>query len=102
MTTATELAALTERLSNHIDMTEKAWGEVVRERSLATEERRAILEQLQALHRDMQQVKPVTDMVSSLRSKVTGGLIVLGFLGAVAWTGILFFKDAMLKLILGD
>jgi hypothetical protein len=35
MTTATELAALTERLSNHIDATEKAMGEDRRERQMA-------------------------------------------------------------------
>jgi hypothetical protein len=102
MTTAAQLAALTERLTNHIDATEKAMAEDRRERALAAEERRAILNRLESLHHDMQEVKPVTDMVSSLRAKVSGGLIVLGFIGAVAWTAILFFKDALLRFFLGD
>lgn len=102
MTTATELAALTERLSNHIDATERAWDEVSRERVIAAAERQAILTRLDALHRDMQNVKPVTDMVSSLRAKVSGGLLVLGFIGAIAWTAVLFFKEQLVRIFLGD
>jgi hypothetical protein len=102
MSTAVQLAALTERLSNHIDATERAQAEDKRERMLAAEERRAILARLEALHHDMQEVKPVTDMVSSLRAKVSGGLIVLGFIGAVAWTAVLFFKESLLRFFLGD
>ena len=102
MTTAVQLAALTERLSNHIDTTERAQDEDRRERALAAEERRAILSRLDALHQDMQKVKPVTDMVNSLKSKVSGGLIVLGFIGAVAWTSVLFFKESLLRFLLGD
>jgi len=102
MTTATELAALTERLSNHIDATEKAMEEDRRERLMAAAERQAILSRLNDLHRDMQEVKPVTDMVSSLRSKVIGGMMVLGFIGTVAWGGILFFKEQLVRLLSGS
>ena len=97
MTTAIQLAALTERLSNHIDATERAIAEDRRERVLAAEERHAIIAKLEALHRDMQAVKPVTDMVTSLRAKITGGVIVLGFIGTVAWGGVILFKDQLLR-----
>ncbi len=97
MTTAIQLAALTERLSNHIDATEKAMAEDRRERQLAAAERQAIIAKLETLHRDMQDVKPVTDMVTSLRAKITGGIIVLGFIGTVAWGGVVLFKDQLLR-----
>ncbi|MDZ7905692.1 MAG: hypothetical protein U5N55_07925 [Cypionkella sp.] len=101
MNTAEQLAALTERLSNHIDVTEKALQADRAERQLAAAERQAILSRVNELHRDMQDVKPVTDMVSSLRAKVSGGIIVLGFIGAVAWTGILFFKEQITDFLTG-
>ncbi len=102
MTTATELAALTERLANHIDNTERAMAEDRAERQLAAAERQAILSRVNDLHRDMQAVKPVTDMVSSLRARVAGGVIVLGFIGAVAWGAMLFFKDSIIKFLTGS
>lgn len=102
MNTATELAALTERLSNHIDNTEKAMAEDRADRAMASAERHLMMSQLKDLHRDMQQVKPVTDMVSSLRAKVAGGMIVLGIIGAAAWTGMLFFKESILRFLIGE
>ncbi len=99
MTTAAQLAALTERFSNHVENMEKAMAEERAERILAAKERAAILAQMNDLQRDMQQVKPVTDMVSSLHARVAGGMIVLGFVGAVAWGAILFFKENILKFI---
>lgn len=101
MSTATELAALTERLANHIDYVEKSMREAHAERQLATAERQVIIEQIKSLRRDMEEVKPVTSMVNSLRAKITGGLIVLGFIGAVAWTAVLFFKEAIVKFLIG-
>lgn len=99
MSTATELAALTERLNNFIDITEKSQIEDRRERVLAAEERKAILFKVEQLHRDMNEVKPVTDMVDSLKAKITGGLLVLGTIGAVLWSGVLFFREAIVNLL---
>jgi len=101
MSTTTELAALSERLANHIDYVEKSMCEAHAERQIATVERQTVLEQVMSLRRDMEEVKPVASMVNSLRAKIAGGLIVLGFIGAVAWTAVLFFKDAIVKFLLG-
>ena len=38
-------------------------------------------------------IEPVTDLVTSVRSRVTGGLMLLGVLGGIAWAGIVFFKE---------
>ena len=101
MSTATELAALTERLANHIDYVEKSLEDAHRERQLAAEERRAILERLATLSKDMQDVKPVTDMVDSLRSKIAGGLLVLGFIGAIALGVVTYFKEQVNHFLFG-
>lgn len=48
---------------------------------------------------DMADVKPVTDMVTSLRARMFGAMIVLGVIGAVAWAGVQFFKDAIIHFL---
>lgn len=100
MNTAAELAALTERLAGHMDYVEKAMAEAHRERQLAAEERRAIMLQLSKLDDDMNKVKPVTDMVSSLKYKITGGLVVLGVIGMVFWSAALYFREQIVKIIM--
>ena len=46
--------------------------------------------------RRLDKVEPVTDMVTSVRSRVTGGLMLLGVIGGVAWAGVVFFKDVIM------
>ena len=43
--------------------------------------------------RRLDKIEPVTDMVTSVRSRVTGGLMLLGVIGGVAWAGLVFFKE---------
>jgi len=43
--------------------------------------------------RRLDKIEPVTDLVTSVRSQVTGGLILLGVIGGIAWAGVVFFKD---------
>ena len=38
-------------------------------------------------------IEPVTDLVTSVWSKVMGGMMLLGVLGGIAWAGIVFFKE---------
>jgi len=45
--------------------------------------------------RRLNKIEPVTDLVTSVRSRVTGGLMLLGVLGGVAWAGVLFFKETI-------
>lgn len=53
------------------------------------------------LIRDMAVVKPVTDMVTSVRYKVGGAAVAFGVLGTIIWAGITFFKDFILHNVLG-
>jgi cell division septum initiation protein DivIVA len=50
---------------------------------------------------DMAEVKPVTDMVSAVRNKLAGALIVLGFIGAVFTSAFLYFKEVIIRAIWG-
>jgi len=43
--------------------------------------------------RRLGRIEPVTDMVTSVRSRVTGGIMLLGVIGGVAWAGLVFFKE---------
>ncbi len=94
--TAIQLAALTERLSNFMDNTEKAINEDRAERLMASAERREILETVNQLKRDMAEVKPVTTFVQSWKARLTGVMLVMGFLGTIVWGGILFWKEQII------
>ena len=99
MTTATDLAALRasfDAFTKHYEATSEA----------AASERKQMLETINKLASnqdrlaaDMAEVKPVTDMVTGFRAKVIGGLMVLGFIGAIAWAGIQFFKAQILHML---
>ena len=45
----------------------------------------------------LDKIEPVTDLVTSVRARITGGLMLLGVLGGVAWGGVVFFKDTILE-----
>ena len=47
------------------------------------------------VERRLNKIEPVTDLVTSIRSRVTGGIILMGVLGGIAWTGIVFFKEVI-------
>ena len=46
--------------------------------------------------RRLSKIEPITDLVTSVRSKVIGGVMVLGVIGGVAWGGIVFFKEIIM------
>ena len=48
--------------------------------------------------RRLDNIEPVTDLVTSWRGKLAGIMIVLGFIGALATFVIVFFKDAIMGL----
>lgn len=50
---------------------------------------------------DMEAVKPVTDMVSSLKAKFAGAMVVLGIIGTIIWAGVSFFKEQLLNALGG-
>lgn len=47
------------------------------------------------VHRRLDKIEPVTDLVTSIRSRVTGGIILMGVLGGIAWAGLVFFKEVI-------
>jgi len=48
--------------------------------------------------RRLDNIEPVTDLVTSWRGKMAGIMIVMGFIGALATFVIVFFKDAIMGL----
>ena len=46
--------------------------------------------------RRLDKIEPVTNLVTSFRSMVTGGLILLGVIGTVVWSAATFFKEFIL------
>ena len=103
-TVATQLAALTS-LVQHID---RRAEEDRQERKVAQAEteraRRATSVELSDIRhgqadvlRRLDNIEPVTDLVTSVRARITGGLMLLGVLGAIAWGGVLFFKETIVE-----
>ena len=72
-------------------------GEAARDRHETLSIVRAQENALTRLGERMGAVEPVVKMITSLQARVTGGLLVLGFIGAVAWGGITFFHEAVVK-----
>ena len=44
----------------------------------------------------LDKIEPITDLVTSVRSKLMGAGIVLGVIGGVVWGGIIFFKEIIM------
>jgi hypothetical protein len=99
MTTSAELAALRATLEAFMKAAEAAQAEAASDRKemlAAIGSLRAGQEKLAA---EMAEVKPVADMVTGFRAKVTGGLIVLGVIGGIVWTAVQFFKQQIIALL---
>jgi len=47
--------------------------------------------------RRLDKIEPVTDLFTSLKSKVAGALVVFGIIGALLTSGIMFFRDIILE-----
>lgn len=99
MTTSAELAALRATLEAFMKSYDSATAEAAIERKEMMRAISKLTVGQDKLAADMAEVKPVTDMVTGFRAKLTGALIVLGVVGAVAWAGIQFFKQEILKLL---
>lgn len=97
---SSSLARLEEWAKHSEDMAARA----EQDRKEMLSDQKKMLEQLiamaatqQKLVEDMAEVKPVTDMVSAVRNKMAGALIVLGFIGAVFTSALLYFKELIFK-----
>jgi len=47
--------------------------------------------------RRLNNIEPVTDLVTSLKAKAIGALMLLGFIGGIMWGGIVFFKEIIVE-----
>lgn len=101
MTISNELAASLARLEEWARHSEAAAKKADADRQEMMQHLQEIAGIQKVLVSDMKDVKPVTDMIKSFRSKLTGAFLVLGIIGAVIWAAISFFKESILKLLSG-
>ena len=107
------LAAILERMEKRLDEDRKerkaesdAIAKIVsRDRANAEMTRSAVSADLNIIRlrqtdvlRRLDKIEPVTNLVTSFRSMVTGGLILLGVIGTVVWSAATFFKELILGL----
>lgn len=97
MTTATELAALRASFEAFLKTYDTTSAEAATERKELMQAVANLAKAQDKLSADMAEVKPVTDMVSGVRAKLTGAMIVLGVIGAVIWAGVQFFKQQIIN-----
>ena len=95
------LFAILERMEHRADEDRR---EIVHERRNAEMTRSAVSAALADIGhsqadvaRRLDKIEPVTDLVTSIRSRVTGGLMLLGVIGGVAWAGLVFFKEVIVR-----
>jgi hypothetical protein len=101
---ASQVAALTAiltRMERQSDEDRKTLADDRRNADLARSANSAELanirhSQIDVLRR-LDRIEPVTDLVTSVRSRMTGGVMLLGVLGGIAWAGVLFFKEFILE-----
>jgi hypothetical protein len=101
---ASQVAALTAILTRMERQSDEDRKALVEDRRGAELARSAVSAELADIRhgqtdvlRRLDRIEPVTDLVTSVRSRVTGGLILLGVLGGIAWAGVLFFKEFILE-----
>ena len=104
-TVAAQIAAqavLLENISSRMEedrQERKTWqAETERTRLVTSAEITAMRHGQKDVLRRLDNIEPVTDLVRSVRAKIAGGLMLLGVLGGVAWGGVVFFKDAIMRL----
>jgi len=95
------LTAIVERMDRRAEEDRKERKEEQRETDIARASVSAELTDIRHSQLDvvkrLDKIEPVTDLVTSFRSKITGGLMLLGVIGGIAWAGILFFKQTILE-----
>lgn len=98
---AAQIEALNKRLDLDRDDRKEADKEIIANRAAVA---RALLE-LGHSHADnaarLDRIEPVVAMVSSAKSKFAGAMVVLGLIGTLFIFGVVYFKDAILRLIFG-
>ena len=108
LNTAQELGRLTAQIEALNSRLDREYAERLRADAETAEARVSVKDALNSLEQRnketadrLAQIEPVTRMVTGWRAKWVGAMIVLGFLGSVAWAGVLFFKDGIIGFIQG-
>lgn len=99
MTTATELAALRASFEAFLKSYDATASDAAAERKELMQAVANLTRAQERLTADMAEVKPVADMVSGVRAKLTGALLVLGIIGAVVWAGVQFFRQQIIDFL---
>ena len=60
-----------------------------------------IAESQRALETRVQDIEPMAEVVAGAKARITGGLLVLGFIGSIALTLISVFRDRVNQLFSG-
>lgn len=100
-TTAEQLAALTATFDAFARQYDRQATKADLDRSTMMDAINRLTVSQDRLVVDMAEVKPVTDMVTGLHAKFMGAAIILGIIGAIAWAGVLFFKEDIINLLSG-
>jgi len=97
---AAQVAALTAIVELHVSRAEEDRRERKAAQAQTELARIAVSDDLSKMQnsqddilRRLDNIEPVTDLVTSWRGKLAGIMIVMGFIGAIATFGIVFFKD---------
>ena len=101
MSTVNELAASLARLEEWARHSESLAKKAEEDRAEMMRQLYQVSATQKKLVDDMEEVKPVTDMVQSLRAKATGAMLVLGMIGTVAIAAFSYFKEAIIKVLWG-
>ena len=97
---AAQVAALTAIVELHVSRAEEDRQERKTAQAATELARIAVTNDLSKMQnsqddilRRLDNIEPVTDLVTSWRGKLAGIMIVMGFIGAIVTFGIVFFKD---------
>jgi len=96
------LTAIVERIDSRAEEDRRdrkdALVETERSRLATSAELTAMRHGQNDVLRRLDNIEPVTDLVTSWRGKLAGIMIVMGFIGALATFIIVFFKDKIVEL----
>ena len=108
LNTAQAIGALTAQIEAMNARLDREYAEGKHTDELAAEARlsvRQTLNDLEQGHKSinsrLDKIEPVTEMVTGWQARVVGAMMLLGFIGTIVWTGVLFFKDSLLNLFHG-
>ena len=106
--TAQAIGALTAQIEAMNARLDREYAERLRTDADAADARLSVRQSLTELEQGhksinsrLDKIEPVTEMVTGWQARVVGAMMLLGFIGTIVWTGVLFFKDSLLNLFQG-